>query len=56
MTRWKHDLDDNDREVLKHLMGIAKVLQDPPQSVIDWNAAITAPEPKPKSKRRRKRG
>lgn len=55
VTRWKRDLDDQDREVLAHLMGIAKVLEDEcPQTVLDWNAGITTPTEKPKRKRRKR--
>lgn len=51
MSRWKKDLDDEDRENLSHLMRLAEVLNhSTPQSIIDWNEALNQVPVKPKAK------
>jgi hypothetical protein len=56
MSRWKHDLDDEDRANLSHLMKLADVLEDrAPQSIIDWNKNLNSVKPTSKSKKKKRR-
>jgi hypothetical protein len=62
VSRWKHDLDDEDRANLAHLMNLGEVLEHhTPQSIIDWNKNLNSVKPTAKKKQksrhsRRKRG
>jgi hypothetical protein len=54
-SRWKHDLDDEDRANLSHLSRIADILNNHcPPDVIAWNKALDEVSEKPKAKKKPK--
>jgi hypothetical protein len=56
VSRWKHDLDDDDRANLSHLMKLADVLEtQAPIDIIEWNKALDSVSEKPHSKTKKKR-
>jgi hypothetical protein len=56
MSRWKHDLDDEDRANLAHLQAVADILNNHcPVDVIEWNKALDEVTPKPKSKTKKRK-